>query len=148
VEISVVSRLFAASIEVCYKCETLAISVSLRLSPERVTEQALNAGPLASSSDNTPHSLDSRGEPRRRSRRPTFPQRAEWLSERLRERAWNKHDLERQGGPHHKTTQKILNGMRVREDVLLKVAMGLSAYRGRIAGKVADPVNHLEIPNE
>jgi hypothetical protein len=145
--ITQVVPLCEASIEVCYKFETRAMSVSLRLSRERAREQVQNAAPLAGSSDNTADALDCKGEPRRRSRSPTFPQRAEWLKKRLRERSWNKHDLERQGGPHHKTTQKILNGMRVREEVLPRVATGLSAYWGRIDGKVAD-VNLLDIPNE
>jgi hypothetical protein len=60
-----------------------------------------------------------------------YPARASWLKARLRERSWNKHDLSRHAGPDHKTTQKILDGFSVREDVLQKVADGLSKYRGK-----------------
>jgi hypothetical protein len=57
---------------------------------------------------------------------PKFPGRASWLAERLRERAWNKHDVYRQGGPDHKSVQKILDGKSVREDLLHKLAAALS----------------------
>lgn len=63
---------------------------------------------------------------------PQFPNRASWLADRLRERAWNKHDLWRQGGPHHKTVQKILSGLAVREDILQKVVDGLSTRNGKV----------------
>ena len=62
----------------------------------------------------------------------SFPARASWLKERLRERAWNKHDLSRQGGPDNKTVQKVLDGFRVREDVLQKIADALSKRRGAV----------------
>jgi hypothetical protein len=55
-----------------------------------------------------------------------FPERASWLAERLHERGWDTHELSRQRGPDHKTTQKILDGQDVREDVLEKVANALS----------------------
>jgi hypothetical protein len=57
---------------------------------------------------------------------PLFPERAAWLNDRLRERSWNKHEVSRQGGPDHKTVQKIRDGARVREDVLDKLAKALS----------------------
>ena len=63
---------------------------------------------------------------------PAFQKRASWLKERLRERAWSKHDLSRHGGPDHKTVQKILDGSSVREDVLQKVAGALSKRKGRV----------------
>jgi hypothetical protein len=63
---------------------------------------------------------------------PQFPKRASWLKDRLRERSWNKHDLSRHGGPDRKTVQKILNGFSVREDVLQKVADGLSKQKGKV----------------
>ena len=63
---------------------------------------------------------------------PSFPKRAAWLAERLHERSWNKHDLSRERGPDHKTVQKILDGLAVREDVLDKVANGLSAKKGKV----------------
>ena len=60
--------------------------------------------------------------------RQPFSNRASWLKERLQERSWNKHDLSRHGygGPDHKTVQKILDGLPVREDVLHKVADALA----------------------
>jgi hypothetical protein len=58
---------------------------------------------------------------------PRFPKRASWLATRLHERSWNKHDVERNDGPNHKTVQKILNGEHVREDMLNKLAEALSA---------------------
>jgi len=71
-----------------------------------------------------------------------FPNRAKWLQDRLRERAWNKHDLARRGGADHKTVQKILDGFPVREEVLQKIADGLSDHRG------AARVNVLDIPQD
>ncbi len=65
--------------------------------------------------------------------KPTFPKRASWLKERLRERSWNKHDLARQRGPDHKTTQKVLGGLSVREDVLEKLATALSRKVTKVA---------------
>jgi hypothetical protein len=95
----------------------------------------------AKSSENTdPGDLPSK-EPKKAIRNDKgvqFPKRASWLSGHLRERAWNKHDLFRQGGPEHKTTQKILDGLAVREDVLEKVAGALS--------KKVGTVNLLDIP--
>jgi hypothetical protein len=40
--------------------------------------------------------------------------------------------LSRQGGPDHKTVQKILDGFSIREDVLKKVADGLS-NKGKVS---------------
>jgi hypothetical protein len=56
-----------------------------------------------------------------------YPRRAAWLGEQLRIRGWNKHDLHRFGGPDRATTQKILDGLPVRElDVLSRVIEALS----------------------
>ena len=65
---------------------------------------------------------------------PEFPNRAAWLAKRLLERAWNPHDVQRhgQGGPDHKTVQKILDGLPVREDVPEKVAIALSKKFGEV----------------
>lgn len=57
---------------------------------------------------------------------PRFPNRASWLKDRLRERSWSKHDLSRERGPAHKTVQKVLDGLPVREDILQKIAEALS----------------------
>lgn len=64
---------------------------------------------------------------------PDLQKRAAWLLKRLAERAWNKHDLFRQGGPDHKSTQKILDGRKVREDVLEKVADALSKKHSKVS---------------
>lgn len=71
---------------------------------------------------------------------PPFPKRASWLRDKLRERSWNKHDLARQGGPDHKTVQKVLNGFPVREDVLQRIADALS--------KRTSAVTVLHIPQD
>jgi hypothetical protein len=76
-----------------------------------------------------------------------FPKRAAWLDARLLERGWNKHDLNGKGGPHHKTTQKILNGFDVQEDVLRKVVLGLNAYYDSNAQKLAK-VKLTDIPRD
>lgn len=71
------------------------------------------------------------------------PTRAEWLSDRLRERNWNKHDVGRHNGPDHKTVQKILDGLPVRQDVLGKLAQALSLVS---ASKKLPSINLLDIP--
>jgi len=73
---------------------------------------------------------DHAGSELRRQTDVQFPNRASWLAERLYERSWNKHDVWRRSGPDHKTIQKILDGERVREDVLEKLAKALS-QKGR-----------------
>jgi hypothetical protein len=83
------------------------------------------------------------GKARSKADEPKFPDRATWLNERLRERGWNKHDVSRQGGPDHKTVQKILDGERVREDALEKMALALSKVSG---SKKLPTVNLLDIP--
>jgi len=72
--------------------------------------------------------------------KPEHLARASWLKERLRERGWNKHDVERARGPNHKTVQKILDGASVQEDILDKLAKALS--------KRHKPVDLLEIPQD
>lgn len=71
---------------------------------------------------------------RRRQRRRAMPHRrggaagasrAEWLRSKLKERGWTRHDLERNNGPHWKTTNRILDGKRVRQTVLHKIARAL-----------------------
>jgi hypothetical protein len=72
---------------------------------------------------------------------PDFHNRAVWLQKELAARAWNKHDLYRYGGPDNKSVQKILDGFKVREDVLEKVANALSK-------KHNNNVNLLDIPQD
>lgn len=57
---------------------------------------------------------------------PSFPLRGAWFADRLYERGWDKHELERRRGPAHKTTQKVLDGLAVRTDVLGRIAEALS----------------------
>ena len=76
-----------------------------------------------------------------------FPNRAAWLDARLSERGWNKHDLSGNGGPNHKTTQKILDGLNVQEDVLRKVALGLNAYYDSNGHRLAK-VKLTDIPRD
>ena len=78
-------------------------------------------------------------------RNPEFPARASWLAARLHERSWNKHDVERNNGPHHKTVQKILDGRHVREDALLKLAGALSAAPAKLK---LPPVGLADIPTD
>jgi hypothetical protein len=69
--------------------------------------------------------LDSKG----RSAPPrsgAYPNRAAWLKVRLGERAWNKNDVRRFGGPDRRTVQRILDGVKVREDGLELLASALS----------------------
>jgi hypothetical protein len=62
-----------------------------------------------------------------------FPNRALWLKSRLLERSWNKHDLARKAICDKNTVQKILNGLRVREDILGKIADGLSTKGAKVS---------------
>lgn len=62
----------------------------------------------------------------------SFPARALWLEERLRERSWNKHDVSRHGGPDHKTVQKVRDGFPVQEGVLQKIVDALSKQYGKV----------------
>ena len=92
--------------------------------------------------DGRAKALHSRPIPKAQGSLSKFPNRSSWLKNMLRERGWNKHDLGRNGGPDYKTTQKILDELPVREDVLIKVAAGLSA-----PGKVSK-VEVIDIPND
>jgi hypothetical protein len=76
---------------------------------------------------------------------PEFPKRALWLRTRLQERSWNEHDVGRHRGPDRKTVQKILNGQRVREDVLERLATALSSVSN---SKKLPKVGLLEIPRD
>lgn len=74
-------------------------------------------------------------------REPTpFPNRAAWLKQRLRERSWNKNDVRRFGGPDRRTVQRVLDGLRIREDRLEELAQALS--------KKAGTVKPLDIPSD
>jgi hypothetical protein len=78
---------------------------------------------------------------------PRFTRRAVWLKAKLAEREWSKHDLRRYGGPEHRTTQKILEGLDVQMDVLRKAITGLQSkpiHKGRHLPQVSES----DIPND
>ena len=79
--------------------------------------------------------------------RPPFPNRALWLQDRLTERRWDKHDLQRAHGPHHKTTQKILNGLPIQDGVLRKVIIGLQSKMTN-NGRALPAVEYSRIPKD
>jgi hypothetical protein len=62
-------------------------------------------------------------------RQALLSKRASWLKQRMGERGWTKHDISRQRGPDHKTVQKVLNGYRVGEAVLERIAFALNSKR-------------------
>jgi hypothetical protein len=74
-----------------------------------------------------------------------YPNRAVWLAERLQERALTKHDLARHRGPDHKTTQKVLDGLHVREEVLEKIVEALNTCP---RAKKLPHVDLLNIPRD
>ena len=76
-----------------------------------------------------------------------FPNRAVWLQARFDEREWTKHDLEKHGGPEHRTIEKILNGFYVHEDSVRKTLRGLKVKSAH-NGKVLAELNILDIPND
>jgi hypothetical protein len=78
---------------------------------------------------------------------PKFPHRAKWLENRLAERGWDKHDLQRHGGPEHRTTQKILNGSNVQDDVLRRVINGLQSKPNH-KGRALPAVKESDIPRD
>jgi hypothetical protein len=61
-----------------------------------------------------------------------FSHRANWFSERLKERAWNRNDPARHNGPDPKTIDRILKGSPVRPDVLERLANALSAKGAKV----------------
>jgi hypothetical protein len=80
--------------------------------------------------------------PRTTTKQARFTGRVAWLQAELARRKWNKHDLAGFGGPHHKTTQKVLDSLPVQDGVLEKIALGLSAWKG------AKEVSVIEIPQK
>ena len=55
-----------------------------------------------------------------------YPQRAAWFKDRLDERKWTLHKLEKKGGPEHRTSQRVLDGKEVQDRVLESITRGLS----------------------
>ena len=63
----------------------------------------------------------------------SFPNRAAWLRQRLRERGWTHNDPSRFNGPDRKTVKKMLRGEKVSGSVLEKVAMALSSKARQVS---------------
>lgn len=83
--------------------------------------------------ESEPEEADDGADSRRSAKgEPAYPQRGLWLQARLKERAWNRNDPPRYGGPDAKTIDKILRGESVREDVLEKLAKALSKKSGTV----------------
>jgi hypothetical protein len=118
-KIAVVRAILTASEELCLWLET----------------QAGDATPAKSAPPSTRVSIavDANGTQGQVPAGIPFPNRAKWLADRLRERAWNPHDLARFHGPDSKTTSKVLKGLPVRPDVLQKIAAGLSFNHQHVA---------------
>jgi hypothetical protein len=74
-----------------------------------------------------------------------FPNRAAWFNARLAEREWSKHELQRHGGPEHRTIQKILDGLPVQEDVIRKAVNALRA-KPTHKNRSLPPVSEAEVP--
>jgi hypothetical protein len=55
-----------------------------------------------------------------------FPNRANWLSQCLKDRAWDKNSLRVRGGPDRKTIQKMLDGEPVSERSIEKTIVALN----------------------
>ena len=67
-----------------------------------------------------------------------YPNRAKYLREQMAKRKLSNRDLTEYGGPDHKTTQKALQGLAVRGDVLHRIADALSAVPGHAKVDVLD----------
>jgi hypothetical protein len=61
--------------------------------------------------------------------KPGFPERAQWLNDRVQERGWNEYALYQHGGPDPKTTKRVLAGKKVYPSRLKKIADGLNNCR-------------------
>jgi hypothetical protein len=76
-----------------------------------------------------------------------FPKRAAWLKERLRERGWNEHDLQRANGPEHRTGKKILAGSAVQDHVLSRVVIALQSKMSYKGFKL-QPIEDSDVPKD
>jgi hypothetical protein len=61
----------------------------------------------------------------------TFPTRAAWTHDRLKERGWDHNHPMGWGGPDRKTMQRILKGLKVKPDTLSKLVVALNKAQGR-----------------
>jgi hypothetical protein len=74
---------------------------------------------------------------------PTFPNRAKWTNDRLKEREWDWNHPNRFGGPDRKTVKKMLAGKYVQIGALGKFVTALN--HKKIKGKTVDII---EVPND
>jgi hypothetical protein len=72
-----------------------------------------------------------------------FPNRAAWLTDRLKERGWDHNEPYRHGGPDRKIVQKIQAGELVRPDTLRKLLHSLN--QRKIEGRT---ILAADIPND
>ena len=72
----------------------------------------------------------------------TFPNRAAWVRDRLKERDWDWNDPNRFGGPDRKTVQKLLAGKYVQIRALTKLVVALNRK------KKGDAIRILDVPND
>jgi hypothetical protein len=78
--------------------------------------------------------------PKKREPEKRFLDRAKWFAARLKERGWSVHRLETKGGPNHKTSYKILEGLPVTDNVLDAAALAFTTHKG------CPPVTVRDIP--
>jgi hypothetical protein len=71
----------------------------------------------------------------------TFPNRATWVNDRLKERGWDWNDPYRFGGPDRKTVQKLLAGKYVQIRAIEKLVTALNRR------KIGSAVRILDVPN-
>ena len=88
-----------------------------------------------------PQQIGSEPKPKsKRTANESFPRRAKWLQDRLKERGWHKNRLADFGGPDRKTAQRVLDGIPVREEVLEKLVTALNKK------KVEKLISLLDVP--
>jgi len=73
----------------------------------------------------------------------TFPNRAKWISDRLKEREWDWNHPSRFGGPDRKTVKKILAGNYVQIGAIGKLVTALNRVK-----KNGKTISILEVPND
>jgi hypothetical protein len=102
--------------------ETLETERLERNRKEREAVATHSEAPIKEPSTGPLYTVPLRTHPRQ------FPNRAEWFAARLGERKWDRNKLEAFGGPDHKTTQKVLDGLPVRDAPLKRIVRGLNAH--------------------
>jgi hypothetical protein len=122
----IIRRVCFASADYCYRLETYAIASERP--PNPTLQNTTNSGSeRALLPDPKPHER-------------LFRERAKWLKDQLKERAWDRNDPARHLGPDPKTIDRILKGLTVRADVLERLANALSTK--------GDTVKPVDIPDD